>query len=56
MSRFPAAFAAYAARVPRWGPRLSRWQFREKLLVRPRFVLVTFRDHWAFCWRFPCWR
>lgn len=43
-SRFPVEFAAYAGRVPRWGPRLSRWQSSEELLVRPRLVLLTFRD------------
>jgi protein-S-isoprenylcysteine O-methyltransferase Ste14 len=53
MSRFPAAFAAYAARVPRWGPRLSRWQSSEELLVRPRFVLVTFRDALGFLLAIP---
>jgi len=53
MSRFPAAFAAYAARVPRWGPRLSCWQSREELLVRPRFVLITFRDALAFLTAIP---
>ncbi|QDO99863.1 isoprenylcysteine carboxylmethyltransferase family protein [Ferrovibrio terrae] len=52
-SRFPAAFAAYAARVPRWGPRLSRWQSSEELLVRPRFVLVTFRDALGFLLAIP---
>lgn len=53
ISRFPAAFAAYAARVPRWGPRLSRWQSSEELLVRPRFVLVTFRDALGFLLAIP---
>lgn len=53
MSRFPDGFAAYAARVPRWGPRLSRWQSSEELLVRPRFVLVTFRDALGFLLAIP---
>lgn len=53
ISRFPAAFATYAARVPRWGPRLSRWQSSEELLVRPRFVLITFRDALGFLAAIP---
>ncbi len=53
MSRFPTAFAAYAARVPRWGPRLSQWQASEELLVRPRFMLITFRDALAFLAAIP---
>lgn len=53
ISRFPTAFAAYAARVPRWGPRLSRWRSSEELLVRPRFVLVTFRDALGFLAAIP---
>jgi protein-S-isoprenylcysteine O-methyltransferase Ste14 len=43
-SRFPGEFAAYAAGVPRWGPRLAGWRSDAELTVRPRFVLVTFRD------------
>jgi protein-S-isoprenylcysteine O-methyltransferase Ste14 len=42
--RFPADFAAYAAAVPRWGPRLSNWHSDLELIVQPRLVLVTFRD------------
>ncbi|MBS4046446.1 MAG: isoprenylcysteine carboxylmethyltransferase family protein [Alphaproteobacteria bacterium] len=52
-AHFPASFTAYAARVPRWGPRLSRWQSREELLVRPRFVLLTFRDALGFLVAIP---
>lgn len=43
-SRFPAEFAAYAAQVPRWGPRLSGWHSASEILVQSRFVLTTFRD------------
>jgi protein-S-isoprenylcysteine O-methyltransferase Ste14 len=53
MSCFPAAFAAYAARVPRWGPRLSLWRSSELLLVQPRYVLLTFRDALAFLAAIP---
>jgi hypothetical protein len=42
--RFPGDFAAYAAAVPRWGPRLSNWHSDLELIVQPRLVLVTFRD------------
>lgn len=53
ISRFPEVFTAYAARVPRWGPRFSCWRSREELLVRPRFVLVTFRDALGFLAAIP---
>jgi protein-S-isoprenylcysteine O-methyltransferase Ste14 len=43
-ARFPAEFAGYAARVPRWGPRLSAWQADDQITVRPHFALLTFRD------------
>lgn len=48
ISHFPAAFAEYAARAPRWGLRLSSWKSSDELLVRPRFVLLTFRDALGF--------
>lgn len=43
-ARFPAEFAAYVARVPRWGLRISNWHSDAELTVQPRLVLVTFRD------------
>lgn len=43
-SRFPTEFAAYAACVPRWGPRFPNWHSEAELTVQPRLVLVTFRD------------
>lgn len=52
-SRFPAEFAAYAARVPRWGPRFSAWQSEVEMTVHPRFVLVTFRDALWFLLAIP---
>ncbi|MEK9971088.1 MAG: isoprenylcysteine carboxylmethyltransferase family protein [Ferrovibrio sp.] len=53
ISRFPAEFSVYAALVPRWGPRLSQWKSAEELLVRPRFVLLTFRDALGFLAAIP---
>lgn len=53
VSHFPATFTEYAARVPRWGPRLSGWRSSEELLVRPRFVLLTFRDALGFLAAIP---
>jgi protein-S-isoprenylcysteine O-methyltransferase Ste14 len=47
-AKFPAEFAAYAARVPRWGPRFSNWHTDAELLVQPRLVLLTFRDALVF--------
>lgn len=52
-SHFPVAFAEYAARVPRWGLRVSNWQSSDELLVRPRFVLLTFRDALGFLAAIP---
>lgn len=52
-SRFPAEFATYAARVPRWWPRLSGWQSADELLVRPHLVLTTFRDALWFATAIP---
>lgn len=52
-SHFPDAFARYAARTPRWSLRLSSWQSSEELLVRPRFVLLTFRDALGFLAAIP---
>lgn len=43
-ARFPAEFAAYARRVPRWGPRFANWWSDREVVVQPRLVLVTFRD------------
>lgn len=51
--RFPAEFAAYAARVPRWGPRFSNWHSDAEMTVQPRFVLLTFRDALAFLIAIP---
>lgn len=53
ISHFPAAFAEYAARTPRWGLRLSSWKSTDELLVRPRFVLLTFRDALGFLVAIP---
>jgi protein-S-isoprenylcysteine O-methyltransferase Ste14 len=41
---FPAEFADYAARVPRFWPRLSRWREADELRVRPHLVRRTFLD------------
>jgi protein-S-isoprenylcysteine O-methyltransferase Ste14 len=42
--RFPVEFSAYAAAVPRWGPRFAAWRDAVEVVVHPRLVLVTFRD------------
>lgn len=51
--RFPEEFAAYAALVPRWGPRFSNWHSDLELTVQPRLVLVTFRDALWFLLAIP---
>jgi protein-S-isoprenylcysteine O-methyltransferase Ste14 len=52
-SKFPEDFAAYAAKVPRWGPRFSRWHSDAELTVQPRMVLITFRDALSFLIAIP---
>jgi protein-S-isoprenylcysteine O-methyltransferase Ste14 len=51
--RFPAEFNAYAAAVPRWGPRFSAWRDAPEVVIRPRLVLVTFRDALWFLLAIP---
>ena len=41
---FPDAFAAYAARVPRFWPRPSLWEDAGELVVKPYLVRRTFLD------------
>ena len=50
---FPDAFAAYAARVPRFWPRLSVWDDAGELLVKPRLVHRTFLDASLFLLAVP---
>jgi protein-S-isoprenylcysteine O-methyltransferase Ste14 len=50
---FPAEFAAYAARVPRFWPRLSAWREAEELRVRPHLVRRTFLDACVFLLAVP---
>jgi protein-S-isoprenylcysteine O-methyltransferase Ste14 len=52
-SAFGADFAAYAARVRRWRPRLSGWHDAYELPVHPRLVLTTFRDASLFLLAVP---
>jgi protein-S-isoprenylcysteine O-methyltransferase Ste14 len=51
-STFPE-FAAYAARVARFWPRLSLWQEADELRVRPRLVRRTFLDACVFLLAVP---
>lgn len=50
---FPAEFAAYAAHVPRFWPRLSAWRDAEELLVKPYLVRRTFLDACLFLLAVP---
>jgi len=43
METFPAEYAAYRARVPRYLPRLA-WRDADELIIKPRLVLRTFFD------------
>lgn len=44
LAAFPSDYPAYAARVPRFWPRLSGWQDAEHLVVRPLLVNRTFLE------------
>ena len=46
-------FPAYAARVPRFWPRLSPWQEADELIVKPRLVHRTFLDASLFLLAVP---
>jgi protein-S-isoprenylcysteine O-methyltransferase Ste14 len=50
---FPGDFAAYAARVPRFWPRLSQWREADELRVRPRLVRRTFLEACLFLLAVP---
>ncbi len=52
-STFPAEFAAYAARVPRFWPRLSAWREADELRVKPHLVRRTFLDACLFLLAVP---
>lgn len=52
-AKFPTEFSAYAAQVPRWGPRFSNWHTEAELVVQPRLVLLTFRDALVFLMAIP---
>jgi protein-S-isoprenylcysteine O-methyltransferase Ste14 len=46
--RFPAEFALYRARVPRFAPDFRSWQEADTILVRPALVRRTFWDATLF--------
>lgn len=50
---FAAVYAAYKARVPRFGPRFSLWRDESELTVRPAFFLLTIRDGLVFLLALP---
>jgi protein-S-isoprenylcysteine O-methyltransferase Ste14 len=52
-SVFDGTFADYAARVPRFWPRLSAWREAEELRVRPHLVRRTFLDACLFLLAVP---
>ena len=52
-ANFPGDFAAYAARVPRFWPRLSQWREADELRVRPRLVRRTFLEACLFLLAVP---
>ncbi|MFA4949253.1 isoprenylcysteine carboxylmethyltransferase family protein [Brevundimonas sp.] len=50
---FGAVYAAYRARVPRFGPRFSLWRDERELTIRPAFFLLTIRDGLVFLLALP---
>ena len=50
---FGAVYAAYKARVPRFGPSFSLWRDESELTVRPAFFLLTIRDGLVFLLALP---
>lgn len=50
---FGAAYAAYVARTPRFGPDFSKWCDDGMLEIRPRFFLTTLRDGLVFLLAVP---
>jgi protein-S-isoprenylcysteine O-methyltransferase Ste14 len=53
VAAFPAEYAAYAARVPRFRPRLSAWREADELVVKPHLVRRTFLDACLFLLAVP---
>lgn len=52
-ARFPAEFALYRARVPRFTPDFRAWQEADTILVRPALVRRTFWDATLFLFAVP---
>jgi protein-S-isoprenylcysteine O-methyltransferase Ste14 len=50
---FGAVYAAYRARVPRFGPHFSLWRDERELTIRPAFFLLTIRDGLIFLLALP---
>jgi len=50
---FGAPFQRYLATVPRWMPRLSLWADVDEIVVRPKLILITFRDACLLLLAFP---
>ena len=50
---FGSSFAAYCARVPRFGPRLSLWCDAPMLSLQPRHLYRVFRDSLLFASAIP---
>ncbi len=52
-TEFPETYEAYAARVPRWLPRMANWQDADWVRTRPANIVTTFRDSCWFLLAFP---
>lgn len=50
---FGAAYEAYCARTPRFGPDFRLWRDEGELVVRPAFFLLTIRDGLVFLLALP---
>ena len=52
-TNFGGVFDEYAARTARWLPGIRGWRDANELVVRPRLVLITFRDASLFLLAVP---
>jgi len=48
LQTFGESYRSYCGQVPRWIPRFALWKDVREIVVRPKLVLVTFRDACLF--------